>query len=133
MIRRTEITVKANVSPTESVEKVEKAIRNVLGDIELKRENKGDTARVRIEGHLEGVESLHRLRQLLARYLIRDAARSYLTRRAREHSLVFGLNRQAAFAGRVSFAYWGESPLGPIEVTIKGNLEKVISYLCEKT
>jgi len=129
-MRRAEITVRATVSPTESVEKVEKAIRNVLGDIELKRETKGDT--IYIEGQLEGVESLHRLRQLLARYLIRDAARSHLTRRAREHPLVFGLNRQAAYAGRVSFTRWGESPLGPIEVTIKGDLEKVINYLCEK-
>jgi len=129
-MNRAKIRVRATVSPTESAEKVEKAVRNVLGDVDLNRVSQGDA--VSVEGRMESVESLHRLKELLGRFLIRDAARAHLTRCAREGVLAFGLNRQAAYAGRVSFYRWGESPLGPIEVTVEGDLDKVIRYLCEK-
>ena len=125
-----EIEVEAAVNPTESVEKVEMAVRNVLGDIDLKRTARGD--RAVLKGRLEGVESLHRLKGLLGRMRIRDAARAFFARGAQGNVLSFGLNRQAAYASRVSFYRASEAPLGPIQITIKGGVDEAIHYLCEQ-
>jgi len=42
----------------------------------------------------------------------------------------FGLNKQAAYMGRASFYGSRESPLGPIQLTIRGDTDEVIRFLC---
>lgn len=123
-------TVRAAVNPTESREKVVEAVRNVLGDIELEQSERGGL--VVLEGRLERIEDLAPLRDAVARMRIRDAARSLFTRIAEEGLLSFGLNKQAAYAGRVSFYSSGESSLGPIQVTLKGDVSEAITYLCNR-
>lgn len=123
-------TVRAAVNPTESREKVVEAVRNVLGDLELEQSERGGL--VVLEGRLERIEDLAPLRDAFARMRIRDAARSLLTRIAEEGLLSFGLNKQAAYAGRVSFYSSGESSLGPIQVTLKGDVSEAITYLCNR-
>jgi predicted RNA binding protein with dsRBD fold (UPF0201 family) len=123
-------TVRAVVNPTESVEKVVKAVNNVLGDLELDQTDKGGL--VVLEGRLERIEDMAPLRDIFARMRIRDAARSLLTRIAQEELLSFGLNKQAAYAGHVSFYSSGESSLGPIQVTVKGDVSEAITYLCNR-
>jgi len=123
-------TVRAAVNPTESREKVVEAVRNVLGDIELEQSERGGL--VVLEGRLERIEDLAPLRDAFARMRIRDAARSLFTRIAEEGLLSFGLNKQAAYAGRVSFDSSGESSLGPIQVTLKGDVSEAITYLCNR-
>lgn len=124
------IDVEAAVYPTESAEKIERAVRNVLGEIALKRTTRGDI--LVLEGHLDDIESLRHLKELLKRLRIRDAARAYFTRIASGEFLTFGLNKQAAYTGRVSFYHSREAPLGPIQVTVKGDIEQVIRYLSER-
>lgn len=126
---RVEIKVEAAVNPTESVEKVERAVGNVLGDIALKRTTRGNVTV--LEGRLDDLKSLHHLKDLIKRLRIRDAARAYFTRIARGDIFTFGLKKQAAYAGRVSFYHPSEAPLGPIQVTIKGDVDEVIRYLSE--
>ena len=123
-------TVRTAVNPTESREKVAEAVRNVLGDIELEQSERGGL--VVLEGRLGRIEDLAPLRDAFARMRIRDAARSLLTRIAEEGLLSFGLNKQAAYAGRVSFYSSGESSLGPIQVTLKGDVSEAITYLCNR-
>ena len=123
-----EVSVRAEVYPTESREKVEAAVRNILGDIALDFSDRGGGAA--LVGRYEDIESLRRLRDLLGRARIRDAARALFSRIAQEGVLSFGLNKQAAFAGHASFYRSGESVLGPIQITIKGDVPKVIDYLC---
>ncbi|MCW3992827.1 MAG: hypothetical protein NWE79_08955 [Candidatus Bathyarchaeota archaeon] len=123
-------TVRAAVNPTESMEKVVKAVRNVLGDIELEQSEREGL--VVLEGRLERIEDLAPLRDAFARMRIRDAARSLFTRIAQEGLLSFGLNKQAAYAGHVSFYSSGESSLGPIQVTLKGDVSEAITYLCNR-
>ena len=84
-----------------------------------------------MEGRSEGLESLTHLRGLLRRTRIRDAARALFTRSASGDRLSFGLNKQAAYAGHISFYRSGESPLGPIQVTLNGDIPAVIRYLCD--
>lgn len=121
-------TVRIAVNPTESREKVVEAVRNVLGDIELEQSERGGL--VVLVGRLKRIEDLAPLRDALARMRIRDAARSLFTRIAQEGLLSFGLNKQAAYAGHASFYSSGESPLGPIQVIIKGDVSEAIAYLC---
>jgi predicted RNA binding protein with dsRBD fold (UPF0201 family) len=124
------VFVKTKVHPTESSEKVEVAVRNVLGDIPLNSSSEGDLAT--IEGRVEGLESLGPLRSLIMRTMIRDAARALFTRSVQGDTLSFGLNKQAAYVGRVSFHRSGESQLGPIQIIIKGDTSAAIRYLCGK-
>ena len=82
-----------------------------------------------VEG--KDLSSLERLKMILQRDRIRAAARSVLRRSIEDNRIVFFLNKQAAYAGHVSFsAPEGESPLGPIQVIIKSEkLEDVIDWL----
>ena len=123
-------TVRAAVNPTESWEKVAQAVRNVLGDIALEQSERG--GRVVLEGRLNRIEDLAPMRDAFARMRIRDAARSLFTRVAQEGLLSFELNKQAAYAGHVSFYSSGESPLGPIQVTLRGDVSGAIAYLCDR-
>ena len=64
-------------------------------------------------------ESLSRFAELLRRQKIRDAARRVLLKGVRgDGAMVFRLNKQAAFVGKVSFS-GGESPLGDISVLVE--------------
>ncbi len=123
--------VRVEVHSTESPEKVEKALRNVLGEIELHESDKG---RVSIlEGGLEKMEDLLVLRELIARTRIRDAAFSLLTAASTDDGLSFGLNKQAAYAGRASFHGAGTSVLGAIQFQITGDIENIVGFLCGKS
>ena len=78
--------------------------------------------------------SLERFRMILQRDRIRAAARSVLRRSLEGNRIVFSLNKQAAYAGHVSFsAPEGESPLGPIQVILETeNPEQLIDWLAGK-
>ena len=82
---------------------------------------------------LEGkdLSSLERLRMIFQRDRIRAAARSVLRRSIEDNRIVFFLNKQAAYAGHVSFsAPERESPLGPIRVIIETEKpEQLIDWL----
>jgi predicted RNA binding protein with dsRBD fold (UPF0201 family) len=75
--------------------------------------------------------SLERFRMILQRDRIRAAARSVLRRSVEGNRIVFYLNKQAAYAGHVSFSVpEGESPLGPIHVIVETETpEQFIDWL----
>ena len=125
---RAEIEVEAIVNPTESLEKVEAAVKNVMGDIHLTNVSRGDGTL--LKGYLNGIESLHFLKTLLKKMRIRDAARAFFERASKGNILTFGFNRQAAYVGRVSFYRQREAALGPIQITIRGDIDQIIEYLC---
>lgn len=121
------IHVRADIHPTESLEKVQVAIRNIIGDIEL---NVTSTDQSSVEGFLEGLGSLHVLRKLLRRLSIKDSARTVFLKSLNGNILTFSLNKQAAYAGRVSFHNSDDSSLGSIRVLIQGNVSSVVKFLC---
>jgi hypothetical protein len=130
-----EVTVLAEteINPTESEEKVETAVHNVLGrvSVTIKPQGKGSV----LTAEASGQDSLVKLRSLLRTDRIRDAARKALFHSIRGNTVSFCLNKQVAFAGHVSFSEeTAESPLGPIRVTITSdNPRKLIEWLAEKT
>ena len=122
--------VRVKVHSTESGERVKQAVRNVLGEIKL---HKSDDGRGSIlKGDLEKMEDLLPIRQLIARMRIRDAAFSFLTQSSTDDRLSFGLNKQAAYAGRASFHSADVSVLGPIQFQITGEIENIVGFLCGK-
>ena len=130
-----EVTVLAEteINPTEGEEKVETAVRNVLGNVSvtIKPQGKGSV----LAAEAWGQDSLVKLRSLLRTDRIRDAARKTLFHSIRGNTVRFCLNKQVAFAGHVSFSEeTAESPLGPIRVTITSdNPRQLIEWLAEKT
>lgn len=125
------LRVTADISPTESQEKVERAITNVLGPLQFTVVKK--RGYTRLEAEASGIDSLRKLREGLARERIRDAARAMLTRWSSKHEKVsFTLNRQAAYAGHLSLYQAAHAPLGPIEVEVEGPPEQVIGFLTGK-
>lgn len=122
----TRIKIRVKIQPTEDPKKVAEAIRNIFGDISLKQHDQEFTAL------LEGMVSLQTFRSIIAQDRIRDTLRKVFTRWSNGDRLGFGLNRQAAYAKHVSINLENEDPMGPIEVEIIGNIEKVIEYLCSK-
>ena len=125
--------LEVDINPTESEEKVKKAIGNLFGDLKLqfKPAPKGSL----LTAEVIGQEPLVTLRNVLRRDHIRDAARKALYKGLNGDTLIFYLNKQVAFAGHASFSEpESESPLGPIKVTVRGeDLMQIISWLAEKT
>lgn len=124
-----EVTVRTTVNSTECIEKVERAVRNVLGEIRLESINQGDV--IILESRSKGLEALSHLRDLLRRMRIRDAAHALFTKNAQENILSFGLNKQAAYTSRISFSHSREAPLGPIQITLEGDAASAIRFLCK--
>jgi len=125
------IRVEAEVYPTESSEKVVEAVKKIFPGIELQVRWLDDSAIV--EGWGEGLELLENLKRLLRERRIRAAARSILKSSIEGDEVIFYLNKQAAYAGKVSFTEpFVESPLPPIKVTLKsGEIGRVIDWLTE--
>ncbi|MFQ6130193.1 MAG: RNA-binding domain-containing protein [Candidatus Hadarchaeaceae archaeon] len=121
------LRVEAEVKPTEAREKVEAAIKRIFPTLELSLVGNS------LVGESTSVESLARLHQLLIQQAIRDSARSAMLRSRRGNVVRLMLNRQVAFVGKVSFT-GGESPLGPIVVTLDApDIERLIDYLAPRT
>jgi len=128
----TKTMIRAHLNPTESPEKVERAITRLFGDIEIKHIKNHEMDH--LEATLDGIDALKTLRSHLAQERIRDSVRAMLTRWASDSDKVtFHLNRQAAYAGHVSIYHANKVPMGPIEVGIEGDPQEIIDYLCGKT
>ncbi|MGD0803909.1 MAG: RNA-binding domain-containing protein [Candidatus Bathyarchaeia archaeon] len=125
------VTIKAHLNPTESQEKLEKAITNLFGDVKPQRSREHGTTYLVL--NLSGKDSLRKLRQRIASDRIRDATRAILNRwAAKNEKVTFHLNRQAAYANHVSIYHANQAPLGPIEVEIEGPPEMIIEFLTGK-
>jgi predicted RNA binding protein with dsRBD fold (UPF0201 family) len=127
------VRVEVEVNPTESEDKVKRAVENVFGNIPMqtKPSNKGST----LTAEAKGLEALTKLYNLLRRERIRDAARRALCEGLAGKTINFFLNKQVAFSGHVSFSKEvAESPLGPIKVKIEcENPREIIDWLAPKT
>jgi len=118
------IRIRAPCRSTESLAKVKLAILNLFPDAAFGEED--DV----VEATTDRAE---RLRELIRLQKIRDSARAELRRGLAGTRVVFALNKQAAYAGRVSFAT-GVAPLGDIEVELEDDDPgAAIDFLAEST
>jgi len=127
------VYVEVEINPTESEEKVRRAVENIFGSIpmQIKTLQKGSV----LVAEAKGLESLTKLYNLLRRERIRDAARGALFEGLDGKTISFFLNKQVACVGHVSFSKAvAESPLGPIKVKIECESPKeLIDWLAPKT
>ncbi len=126
---KSSVLIETYVNPTESEEKVKTAISNIFGNVTTKVEiTPTGTA---LAANILGVEKLDNFRNLLRRDRVRNAAKRVFYAGSKEKTVSFCLNKQVAYAGHVSFSQEaGESPLGPIKVTIKcENPREVVAWL----
>jgi hypothetical protein len=126
------VQFEADINPTESEEKVKKALCNLFGEltIQIKVNQKGSILR----SEAKGLEVLSNFKNLLQRDRIRDASRKPLFQGLNGDTLTFYLNKQVAYAGHVSFSEVGESPLGSIRVFVQcENPRELIDWLAPRT
>lgn len=124
------IRAESIVNPTEDEAKVERAMHNIFPSMRIERvQGQNGQPLLRIQSH--DLEALSTLRNLIRQERIRSAARSLLRARARAEGIHMFLNKQAAFAGHVSFCEpTGESPNGPISIEVESSeMEPVIDFL----
>lgn len=113
------VRVEAEVRPTEDVERVKRAVLNVFRPDVLRVEDLGGGYRL-VVAESFSLRGLLRLWEALRRERILDAARGYMLRGVEQGVLVFKLNKQAAYVGRVSLVDLdSEAPMGPIVFTVE--------------
>ena len=127
------VHVEVEINPTESEEKVSRAVENMFGSIpvQIKPLHKGSL----LVARAKGLEALTKFYNLLRRERIRDAARGALFEGLSGDTISFCLNKQVAYAGHISFSKLvAESPLGPIKVRIEyENPQELIDWLAPRT
>lgn len=112
------VRVETEVNPTEDEAKVKVAVANLIGEVPAVI-RPSQVGRI-LTAEAQGRAALENLRNLLRRDRVRSAARKVLFKSLRGRTIAFFLNKQVALAGHVSFSQeTGESPLGPIRVTIE--------------
>jgi predicted RNA binding protein with dsRBD fold (UPF0201 family) len=127
------IRVEAEIRPTEDPEKVKRAVLNVFEPDRMWIEKYGDYQLLVAESG--SYQSLRKLYELLRRERILDAARSYMLKGVQGGMVVFRVNKQAAYVGRLSFAESEtEVPLGPITFVIETRRPiDVVNWLAPET
>lgn len=117
------IRVRTPCRGTESLANVKVAVLNLFPDAAFSREDDEVEAET---------SSFERFREKVRAQKIRDSARGALLHGVEGARIRFTLNKQAAYAGRVSFA--ANSPLGDLEVEIDAeDPEAVIDAIAEST
>lgn len=126
---KVDVCVEVEVNPTESEDKVKRAVENVFGSIPLQiiPLHKGKLMVAKVKG----LEALTKLYNLLRRERIRNAARKALFEGWKGNVISFCLNKQVAYVGHISFSKEAaESPLGPIRVRVEcENPRELINWL----
>lgn len=123
----TSLEVRASLNPTEDEVKVVKSILSIFKKVKI------STMHNEIVGCSEDISSLEKLKRIIRQRKIRSAARAVMMNGIKGNIVEFYLHKQAAYAGKVSFSSAeGESPLGPIKVTIRtDDPNKLVEWLTE--
>jgi len=130
MVEKIEVTVP--VYPSEDINKVKQAVTNLI-----KTQNFTET---QINGltylacTFEELSELDKLREMIKTERIQNAARRLLRKERSGETLIFFLNKQAAYVGRLSFSNpAGESPLGPIQFKIEStDIDSIIDWIAPR-
>jgi predicted RNA binding protein with dsRBD fold (UPF0201 family) len=120
------LTVKTKIHTTESLDRLEAAIRNVVKHVTTNVEKQGS-----LVGTSERIDSISIIyEQVRARQSI-SVLRRMLMNNLRGRTTSFLLNKQAAAAGKVALIdNEGESPLGGIRISIQCDvIQQVIDWL----
>ncbi len=128
------VRVEAEIRPTEDVERVKRAVLNLFRPDTIRVEDLGSGYKLLV-AESYSLRGLLRLWEGLRRERILDAARGYMLRGISGDTLVFKLNKQAAYVGRVSLVDLdSEAPMGPIVFTVEhSDPRAVVDWLAPPT
>lgn len=116
------ITVQTEARLTEDENKVLRALYNIFTPEKI--ETIEEETRKIIRAYSTNINSLQKLKELIKKSYILDAARKVIRSapQFKQGIITFYLNKQAAYMGKVSFsAPEKESALGPITITVETN------------
>jgi predicted RNA binding protein with dsRBD fold (UPF0201 family) len=127
------IKVESVVYPTEEEEKVRDALLNIFPTLSFRTANLKE--RVLLVGEGNGISDLSQIRDLISKERIPDSARRVFRSSTVSQKTIVYLNKQVAMVEHLSFcAPEGESPLGPITLTLESDkLDEVIDWLAPRT
>lgn len=127
------IRVEVEIRPTEDEDKVRRAVSQIF-ELESYRISDAGDYRILI-GESSSILSLLRMREIIVRERIADTARRIMSRGTTDRYVSFKLNKQAAYAGKLSFVEEDhESSLGPINVFIEArDAKELIDWLAPNT
>lgn len=127
------VIAEVEIKPTESLEKVENAVKNLLNNTKII--NKKIMGKNVIIAKTEGKDGLKKLYNLFRNQSIRDAARKVLLSNIQENQIIFFANKQAAYVKHFSFSQPEDgSPLGEIKIQIDCDTpKKIIDWLAPST
>jgi predicted RNA binding protein with dsRBD fold (UPF0201 family) len=118
------LEARASLFPTEDPEKVRQALLNIFPD---------GTIELVDEEMILRAEQMDRFKQTIRSLRILDSTRNAMRHGISGNSTSFSLNKQAAYAGKVSQAE-GAPPLGNINVWIEADdIEKAIDVIAPQT
>nr|3C9G_A Chain A, UPF0200/UPF0201 protein AF_1395 [Archaeoglobus fulgidus DSM 4304]3C9G_B Chain B, UPF0200/UPF0201 protein AF_1395 [Archaeoglobus fulgidus DSM 4304] len=127
LAKNVEIEIRTKIHPTESEDKVLKAIRNIFPDAEIE---------ISEEGEVYGrAYSLDRFRELLRKQRILDTARSEILKGRNGKEVTIYLNKQTATVSRINFCD-ENAVLSPIKVTFRLNnipFSRFLDYIAPET
>ncbi|USG99497.1 hypothetical protein K1720_08245 [Thermococcus argininiproducens] len=125
-----EIEVEAYVYPTEDIEKVKKAMLNLVSPLEFDAFDKGEY--ILLVGKTKDKRALQRLYELFRGQQILDTARAMLEDGYFGEEIIIKVHKQVAYVGKVNFNE--ESPLGPITIIIKTrDPQRLMKWLAPRT
>jgi predicted RNA binding protein with dsRBD fold (UPF0201 family) len=119
--------ISSDVHPTEDTGRVERAVLNIFPQAKIEHADRC------LRAFVNSLEGFEKLRMLIRSRRIRAAARAVLMKGVKDDTVVFYLNKQAAYVGKVSFFEEGETvALGPIKVVVKtDDPMKFVEWLTE--
>lgn len=125
-----EVEVEAYVYPTEDIEKVKRAMLNLVSPLEFEAFDKGDY--IILVGRTKDKKALQRLYELFRGQQILDTARVMLEEGYFGEEIIIKVHKQVAYVGKVNFNE--ESPLGPITITIRTkDPQRLMKWLAPRT
>jgi predicted RNA binding protein with dsRBD fold (UPF0201 family) len=127
------IIITADIHPTEDPEKVKIAINNLFSPSSF---TVMDTQGLQqLTATITQQSDLHTFYTRIREERILSAARRWLRQNLHDTTFTFCLHKQAAYSNRISFcAPNGESPLGPIRISIScDNPQAFIDWLTPRT
>ena len=130
MTEKIEVTVP--IYPSEDIDKVKYAVSNLLNTPNFNEVLMNDITYLTCV--LEEREGLDKLREMIKKERIQNAARRLLRKDQNKETLVFFLNKQAAYVERISFTKpTGEPPLGPIRFKIESeDIDSIIDWFAPR-
>lgn len=105
------VRISCPVFPSEDPERVKRAVLSIFPDVTLEDNGNELTAETQSMEHF-GIQ--------IRRQRILDTARAVMMKRRRGNATVFNMNKQAAYAGMISFAE-ERTVLGTIKVTVEAD------------